>query len=324
MATRLITAIDNLIISENVRSLCGGAPTYSFYADELELSEIASRISALDLFQMQTSYWIKEVRRLPATTKTERTLEQIIRITPKSTELIFSQEMHFDGDFLERVKFQNSKIFKLLKELVDDYKDIPFSITSLRRWVQQRALNNHGISLSESQLDRLIAACGELPALIDGELEKLALLKKRKEAQRIPDELFERCISKTIGNEFNRIRDLILRRDLKAIRLLFEIYKKEPIGAQLLRELYRNLELIYLIKSGEEPSTNEALKAISTFRRKFLLEVSQKWELSSVVKAKRLITDAEFRHRTGRTAGKDPIEAERNLLALLIKQLATA
>ncbi len=323
MATYLITATDDLLISKKLKEVSGDAETRSFYADEADLNALASSISTLNLFEIRSCYLVKEVKRLSLTKRTEKLLTRLVSSTPEETKLIFTQEMHFDGEYAERMKFQESKLFKLLKDLVDKHINVAFGVSELKRWVLETALVDYGLVLGSNQIDVLVSSCRELPSLIDAELKKLSLLKTRTEPQSIPNEYFERVVTKTVGNVFNDIRDLILRKDLKALPLLFEIYKREPIGFELMRDLYRNLQSLYVLKTDGEGGKLRAVRGISDYRRRFLLEIARRWSLDALVRAKALITETEFRHRTGRSAGKSLTEAERDLIALMVKSLVS-
>ncbi len=320
MPTWFITGIDELVIAEKVYSICKGIEVTSFYANEVDLSSLTSRLSSANLFSLEEAYWIKEVNRLSFNKRTEKSLRELISSAPTSTILIFSQELYFDGEYVESKKFEEGTLAKLLKELADHFVDIPYSPFAVNRWAEQRALNRYALLLSKNQVEKIVSMSRELPSLIDSELRKLALLKTRAELERVPDEWFERIVTKTIGNELNEIREMILEKNMSAIYLLFEVYKREPIGPALLSELHRSLETIYKLKTEEGMG---AVKGKSETRKMaHLRSMAKRWTLEDVIKAMRIITETLFKQRTGRVAGKSPDEAQRNSLAILIKQIA--
>jgi len=77
------------------------------------------------------------------------------------------------------------------------------------------------------------------------------------------------------------------------------------------------------VKVASRTETELLLKRVGETRKRLILESSGKWSPSSVINALRLITETEFRSRTGRFGGKTPDTAERDMIAILIKKLVT-
>ena len=321
MPSWFILGIDNLIISEKVLEICDRIQPKSFYADEVELDELADSILSPDLFSESSQYWIKEVSRLRFSKKVENVLERLLKLLPDKTNLIVSQETYFGGEYGEFRRFEESRLFKKLKELASNFVEVRLGYGALRRWVEKRAKEKYGLILRPSQVEALVFSALELPSLIDCELKKLSLLKTRDRVEEIADTVFQLSISKTLSSEFSQVRNLVLARDMNAIPALFEMYRREARGAELLRDLYRNFELLQKVKVASRAETELLLKRVGETRKRLILESSANWSPASVVSALRLITETEFKSRTGRIGGKTPDTAERDMIAILIKKL---
>ncbi len=320
MSSWLITGLDNLLISEKVKAISKGADIRSYYFDEINLSEMMAEVSTADLFSSGICYWLKEVGRLPATRKSVKSIGKLIGSLTGETKLIVSQQTHFGGDFLLRKRFLGSSFFKALVKLFDKHIDITID---LAQWTRERARKNYGLELSSEQVELLVSGSNDLPCLIDSELKKLALLKTKKQVQRIADTTFKWLVSSTSQDGLWVVRDLVMRKDTRALKALIQTYKQQSIGFALLRELYRSFSTLhlYLIATPEEKA--HLLRGMSFRARKNLEAYKKLWDEKALLTAMLHITEAEFVHRTGRTAGMDPDQAERDLLVLLIKKLCS-
>jgi len=321
MPSYLVTAPDPLLLDEQVGRLTGGRDVESYYAADISLRELIGRVSTLDLFSGARAFWLKEIAALPATKKTARELAQLVGALPGSSLLVFSQDTYFGGDWQARKKFQ-SGLKKGLASLVQREVEVnPMKPPQLARWVQERAKEHHRLNLPAHQVQALVESCAELPSLIDKELEKLALLKPRQGAGTITEAWFKASLAPTWSYQVGRIVDAVLAREPEAYHLLIRLYRRESITARLLPELYRGLlKLYWLLTDSESRSRPEFVRAPGWQMDK-LRRAAQRWRGATLLKALRVITDTEFRQRTGRMGGKTPLDGERDLLLLMLRRL---
>jgi len=327
MPSYLVTASDPLLLSQEVRKLLGDRDVESHYAGEIPLMELAARMSTLDLFASERGFWLRDVAALQASKKTTRELTLLSEAVPPDSVLVFSQNTFFGGDWRARGKFQSGALRKALASIVQQEVEVSLGRRQLAAWVENRALKQYELGLPEYQVEALIDSCVELPSLIDRELEKLALLKSKKGTGTITEAWFKVALAPTWSYQVGKIVDSVLAREPEAYKLLIRMYRREAVAPRLLSELYRGLVKLYWILSDSDFRSRPEFRGAQKWRIDRLRAASRMWQRESILKALCVITDTEFRQRTGRIAGrKSPeheasLEPERDLLLVMLKRL---
>lgn len=320
MPSYLVTASDPLLLDEQIRRLMGERDVESHYARDVTLKELTIRVSTLDLFTSARGFWLKNIDALQATKKTKRELAGLVSALPKDAVLVFSQNTYFEGDWRARSRFEKGALRKAVGELVDKQVEADLRPRQLAGWIRKQGEERYGLKLPQYQVDALIEACAGLPSLIDGELRKLALLKRR-EGDTIAEAWFKVGLAHTWSYQVGRIVDAVLAREMEAYRLLLRVYHRESVIARLLPELYHGLVRLYWILSDPDFRSRTEFRGMQTWRLDKLQATARRWQRESLLQALTVITDTAFRVRTGGMGGRTPQEAERDLLLVMLRRL---
>ena len=322
MPAYFITAPDDLLLREKASSLASGEQLETHYAAEIDLPAFASAALAADLFSARRAIWLKEVAAFARGKRTLSLLTDTCKRLPAETTLILSQNTYFEGDFRKASSFRSSALKKHLETLVAAAFHLELKGAALREWTRRRALEHHGLQLTPPQVARLIEAGSQMPSLIDSELLKLSLLKQPGVKVPVRQEVFDFVVSRAFGQGLREVVDAVLARESGAFRLAQELYQQQEAGPRPWSDLYHGLQRLLLIQTDPQYRSRPEFRGVHEFVLARLKAAAARWRPRALLQALALVTEAEFRQRTNRTAGHSPLEAERNLTFLLLKQLA--
>ncbi len=321
MPSYFLTGPDDLLLRERVKTLAQKRPLETHYSQDLDFNQFAATVTTGDLFTSQRAIWLKNIANLPRDRKTMSWLSDICRRLPRETLLVFSQNTHFEGDYRKAASFRDSALRKNLEKAVNQSLQLEMKGTALREWVRQRALERHGLKLTPSQMNRLIDSCLQMPSLIDSELMKFSLLKKPEDTVPVREEVFTFVLTRALGQGTRDMIDATLARDNQAFVLAQEGYRQQEAGWRFFSDLYRGFRRLVMIRSDPQYRSRPEFRGMHQFMLNKLKSAAARWRTSSLLEALTLITQAEFRQRTNRVLGRSSLDAERNLVLVLIKQL---
>jgi DNA polymerase III delta subunit len=320
MSAYFLTSPDELLLRKQVETLAKKVPVEAVSAHDVNFAEFARDAMGTSLFADQRVVWLQEVAALPTGKKTIGLLADLCAKAPDSTTLVFSQTTHFEGDYRKATSFKSGALYKALVASCD-HRDIILKGRALTEWVRSYALSQYQLDLSEPQVNALLESCLQMPSLIDSELRKFALLKRPEAEASIADDTFRTVLARMPGQNVRDMVDAAMARDAKVIGMAIEFYRSQDGGPMLFTELYRGCERLLAILTDPQYASRPNFKNLHSFVQKKLASAALRWRPDELVRNLRLITDAEFRMRTGRAMGRTPAEAERNLVLVLLKQM---
>jgi DNA polymerase III delta subunit len=320
MPAYFLTSTDELLLRKQVETLAKKVPVEAISAHDVNLAEFTRDAMGTSLFTEQRVVWLQEVAALPIGKKTIGLLADLCLKAPDSTVLVFSQTTHFEGDYRKAASFKSGALFKALTASCD-HRNIVLKGRALTEWVRSYALSQYQLDLNESQVNALLESCLQMPSLIDSELRKFALLKRPGAEASIADDTFRTVLARMPGQNVRDMVDAAMARDSKVIGMAIEFYRSQDGGPLLFAELYRGCERLLAILTDPQYASRPNFKNLHSFVQNKLANAARQWHPEEILRNLRLITDAEFRLRTGRAMGRTPAEAERNLVLVLLKQL---
>jgi|GEM_PF-2568453 len=322
MPSYFFTSQDDLLLREEAEKASRGVDIEIFYGLDLNLVDFEHRLTTAGLFTEARAVWLKNVAQLPKGKRTVSRLTNLCARVPQDTALILSQDTYFEGDYRKASEFRSSALRKQLEKAADITKDIALKGRALRDWAVNRALKRYRLKLTSSQADRLSEACLQLPSMMDSELMKLSLLRQSDVVVPVREEVFSFVLTRALGSSIRDLVDSALARDKKAFLLTQDVFRRQDTGGRLFSDLYRGFQRLLAIRTDPQHRSRPEFKGMHRFVQQKLTEASGRWSAPAIIKALTLITDAEFRHRTNRVIGHSSQQAERNLVLLLLKQLA--
>ncbi len=320
MPAYFITSPDELLLRKQVETLAKKVPIETFSAHDANLAEFTRDAMSTSLFADQRVIWLQEVHAFPAGKKTIGILADLCAKAPEGTLLVFSQTTHFEGDYRKAANFKSGALHKALVATCER-RDITLKGRALTEWVRTYARSQYQLDLSEAQVNSLLESCMQMPSLIDSELRKFALLKRQGAEASIADDTFRTVLARMPGQNVRDMVDAAMARDSKVFGMAVEFYRSQDGGPLLFTELYRGCERLLAILTDPQYASHPNFKNLHSFVQKKLASAAYRWQPDELLRNLRLITDAEFRTRTGRSMGRTPAEAERNLVLVLLKQM---
>lgn len=320
MPAHFLTAPDELLIRKQVEILAKDVPLEISSAYEANLADFARDALGTSLFADRRVVWLQDIAALPTGKKTISLLTYLCAKIPASTILILSQTTHFEGDYRKVSNFKSSAIHKALVAACS-HRDITLKGKALMEWVRNHSRSQYQINLNESQVQALLEGCLQMPSLVDSELRKFALLKRPGAMASIAEETFHAVLAKMPGQNVRDLVDAAMARDSRAMGMAIDLYRSHDGGPLLFTELYRASERLLAILTDPQYASRPNFRNLHSFVQRKLASAAFKWRPEELLRNLRLITDAEFRLRTGRAMGKSPAEAERNLVLMLLKQM---
>ena len=320
MPAYFITSPDELLLRKQVETLAKSVPIEAFSSHDANLAEFTRDAMSTSLFAQERVIWLQEVHALPTGKKTVGILADLCAKAPDNTLLVFSQTTHFEGDYRKAASFKSGALHKALAASCE-HRDIALKGRALTEWVRTYARSQYQLDLSEAQVNSLLESCMQMPSLIDSELRKFALLKRQGSEASIADDTFRTVLAKMPGQNVRDIVDAAMARDSKVFGMVVEFYRSQDGGPLLFTELYRGCERLQAILTDPQYASRPNFKNLHSFVQKKLAIAAHRWQPDELLRSLRLITDAEFRLRTGRALGRTPAEAERNVVLVLLKQM---
>ena len=322
MPSYFFTSQDDLLLHEEAEKVSRDADIEIFYGSDLNLVDFEHRLTTSGLFVEARAAWLKDVVHLPRGKRTASRLANLCARIPQDTVLILSQNTYFEGDYRKTSDFRSSALRKQLEKAVDIAKEIALKGRALREWAVSRALKRYSLKLNSSQADRLAEACLQLPSMMDSELMKLSLLRQSDVVVPVREEVFSFVLTRALGSGIRDLVDSTLARDKKAFSLAHDMFRRQDTGGRLFSDLYRGFQRLLAIRTDPQHRSRPEFKGMHRFVQQKLTTAAARWSTPAAIKALTLITDSEFRHRTNRVLGHTSQQAERNLVLLLLKQLA--
>lgn len=322
MPSYFFTSQDDLLLREEAEKASRNTDIEVFYGQDLNLTDFKHRLTTASLFTETRAVWLKDVAHLPRGKRTISQLTDLCARIPQEITLILSQNTYFDGDYRKESDFRSSALRKQLEKAADITKEIALKGRALREWAVTRALKRYSLKLSSSQADRLAEACLQLPSMMDSELMKFSLLRKSDVVVPVREEVFSFVLTRTLGSGIRELVDTALARDKKAFSLAQDVFRQQETGGRLFSDLYRGFQRLLAIRTDPQHRSRPEFRGMHRFVQQKLAAAAARWSTPAAIKALTLITDAEFRQRTNRILGHSSQQAERNLVLLLLKQLA--
>jgi len=322
MPSYFFTSQDDLLLREEAEKASRSADLEVFYGHDLNLADFEHRLTTASLFSKTRAVWLKDVALLPRGKRTVSRLKNLCARIPQETALVLSQNTYFGGDYRKASEFRSSALRKHLEKAADVTKEIALKGRALREWAVSRALKRYGLKLNPSQADRLAEACLQLPSMMDSELMKLSLLRPENVEVPVREEVFSFVLTRTLGQGIRELVDTALARDKKAFSIAQDVFRRQETGGRLFSDLYRGFQRLLAIRTDPQHRSRPEFKGMHRFVQQKLTTAAARWSAPAIIRALTLITDAEFRQRTNRILGHSSQQAERNLVLLLLKQLA--
>ena len=254
MPRYFVIARDPLIAAETVASrLPAGLHVERYYAGELDLDAIFVQLGSGDLFASERAIHYIDFLSLKLLSKKDvERLEGIFAHLPEEITLVCSQVLNYAtrGEENKALKSQTYQRW-VGAEHVDDVRGLSEGRQAVD-WLRRRAKQKYGLVLKDDQLQAILAANDDRPALVDGELRKLWMMMPDDQSHEVSDKLLHAAISTSRGARFYELVDAILAQAQDTQVRLVQWFSVEPETHRLVGELRRRL-LGLLALSRNEP-----------------------------------------------------------------------
>lgn len=314
----VVIARDPLIADEGAaRHLPADVPVERYRVVDLDLDQIFEQLTARDLFASARAIHYVDflALKLPGKKDGER-LRGIFDGIPAETTLVCSQVLDYQTRGEEK-RVLNSQTWErwTTGSDIDDLRHLCEG-TNAAEWVRQRARQKYGLALEGRQIELLLTANDDRPALVDTELQKLWMLKTTDEPQPISDNMLGAALSSSPGARFYELVDALLTAAPDAQQRLAAWFRIEPETFRLLAVLNRRLLDILALKRGEKPG--------SPFLARQLRHLAARWTEPGLKSALSDLARVEFELKSGLIPGETSKQGELSALQLLTVALAEA
>jgi len=318
MPRHYIIARDPLIIAEAVEKLLPpDAPVEKHHAADLDLETIFNQLGSADLFATERYYqYIDFLDFKLLSKKDSERLAAVFAKLPAETTLVCTQVLDH-ATRGEETKALNSQTYKrwTLDGKIDDLRQLSEGGQAVN-WLRQRAKQLYGLEIAANQLARLLSANDDRPALVDGELKKLWMLRGEDQADPVADAEITAIISSNPGARFYELVDAILGGNPQCFAKLDTWYNAEPETYRLLNELKRRFLGLLALSRGEQ--------VMPPFLANQLRKVQRRWPGPRLAIALRGLAELEFDLKSGRTTGETSKAGEFSALQLYLAGLVRA
>ncbi|MBN2080675.1 hypothetical protein JW859_00570 [bacterium] len=316
MPRHYIIARDPLIIAEAVEKLLGpAAAVEKHHAADLDLETIFNQLGTADLFAAERCFQYIDFLDFKLLSKKDSDrLAAIFAKLPAETTLVCTQVLEY-ATRGEETKALNGQTYKrwTLDAPVTDLRQLSEGSQAVN-WLKQRARQRYNLDIGPNQLTRLLNANDDRPALVDGELKKLWMLRSEGQAGQVADAEITAIISQNPGARFYELVDAILGGNPQLFRKLGIWYSAEPETYRLVNELKRRFLGLLALSRGEQ--------VMPPFLANQLRNVQRRWPGPRLALALRGLAELEYNLKSGRTTGETSKAGEFSALQLYLAGLA--
>ena len=307
MPTYYVFGKDDLLIREELKLRLGRDSFTHLYGDEMKLADLLELMTSSDLFAVEEAYWIEGIKGIKVTKGKEcDTLDDALKTCPPNKLVAFSQNLSDFKDYRASRDFEvRNALHNLLKNATNEFYDLSQMSYPDRviEWAVARA-KKYGLALNTSAAVAISEACANLPQLIDGELQKLAVLKTSDKLQPVSEKMIRENVFEVPSEKIFAYLDALLERKNRAVYLLEQLFDFGAEGTAILGAIYRRFELVIRAIADGVRSLDEVKRMPYDARQRFAVQV-RSWDRERISRAFELIAEADFGLKTSRAGQYD-------------------